>query len=322
MKQILGAHMSISGGFYRAVESARTAGCQCVQIFTKNSNQWKGKALTPKDTELFKEARERCGISHPIAHDSYLINLGAPADELWFKSIAAFEDELLRANALDIPFVVTHPGSFTTSSPQAGLDRIAEGLRRVLEHTAGIRTRCLLENTAGQGTNLGFELEQIAQIIEAVEGRMPAEGVGDDFRLGVCFDTCHAFAAGYDFSTEETYSGMMKHFDLILGLNRFRAFHLNDAMKDRGSRVDRHAHIGCGKIPIDAFRFLLNDARFEGVPKYLETPKGMKVDEQTGEEEDWDVVNLRTLRSLLFGAVKSVDSETGAADAGLRKETE
>ncbi|MBQ4143221.1 MAG: deoxyribonuclease IV [Thermoguttaceae bacterium] len=298
-KSILGAHMSISGGLYRAVEAAEAAGCQCVQIFTKNSNQWKGKALTPKDVELFREAQERCGISHPISHDSYLINLGSPSDELWLKSIAAFEDELLRANELGIPFVVTHPGSYTTSTPQEGLDRIAEGLRRVLEHTDGIQTRCLLENTAGQGTNLGFELEHIAQIIESVEGRKPAEASGDDFRLGVCFDTCHAFAAGYDFSTPEKYAEMTSHFDEIVGLVRFRAFHINDAMKDLGSRVDRHAHIGEGKIPLESFRLLLSDPRFEDVPKYLETPKGTKKNEETGLEEDRDVVNLRTLRSLI-----------------------
>lgn len=298
MNCILGAHMSISGGLYRAVESAQAVGCQCVQIFTKNSNQWKGKALTSKDAELFKEAQARCGISHPIAHDSYLINLGAPSDELWLKSVAAFEDELLRANELGIPFVVTHPGSYTTSTPQEGLDRIVEGLKRVLEHTSGIQTRCLLENTAGQGTNLGFELEHLAFIMEGVEGRKPTAADGEDFQLGVCFDTCHGFAAGYDFSTPETYAEMMTHFDSILGLNRFRAFHLNDATKERGSRVDRHAHIGHGKIPLEAFRLLLNDSRFEAVPKYLETPKGT-VTNENGEEEDWDVVNLRTLRSLL-----------------------
>lgn len=299
VQAILGAHMSISGGLYRAVESAQAAGCQCVQIFTKNSNQWKGKALTQKDIDLFKEAQERCGISHPISHDSYLINLGAPADELWLKSIAAFEDELLRAEALGIPFVVTHPGSYTTSSPQEGLDRIAEGLIRVLEHTEGIKTRCLLENTAGQGTNLGFELEHLAFIMERVEGRKPTESSGDDFRLGVCFDTCHAFAAGYDFSTPEKYTEMTAHFDSIIGLHRFRAFHINDAMKDLGSRVDRHAHIGCGKIPVESFRLLLSDPRFENVPKYLETPKGTLKDEENGTEEDWDIVNLRTLRGLL-----------------------
>lgn len=299
VQAILGAHMSISGGLYRAVESAQAAGCQCVQIFTKNSNQWKGKALTQKDIDLFKEAQERCGISHPISHDSYLINLGAPADELWLKSIAAFEDELLRAEALGIPFVVTHPGSYTTSSPQEGLERIAEGLIRVLEHTEGIKTRCLLENTAGQGTNLGFELEHLAFIMERVEGRKPTETSGDDFRLGVCFDTCHAFAAGYDFSTPEKYTEMTAHFDSIIGLHRFRAFHINDAMKDLGSRVDRHAHIGYGKIPVESFRLLLSDPRFENVPKYLETPKGTWKDEENGTEEDWDIVNLRTLRGLL-----------------------
>lgn len=297
-KSILGAHMSISGGLHRAVEAAQAIGFDCVQIFSKNSNQWKGKALTEKDVELFKESLDRCGISHPIVHDSYLINLGAPADELWLKSIAAFEDELLRAEALGIPFVVTHPGSYTTSTPHEGIDRIAEGLKTVLEHTAGIQTRCLLENTAGQGSNLGFELEQIAEIIEKVEGRKPTEAVGDEFRVGVCFDTCHAFAAGYDFSTPKKYAEMTAHFDEIIGLNRFRAFHINDATKECGSHVDRHAHIGFGKIPLESFRLLLNDPRFAGVPKYLETPKGMKKDEETGAEEDWDAVNLRILREM------------------------
>ncbi len=299
MNTILGAHMSISGGIYKAVESAQAVGCQCVQIFTKNSNQWRGKTLTQKDIDLFQDALGRCGISHPISHDSYLINLGAPADELWEKSIAAFEDELIRADTLGIPYVVTHPGSYTTSSPQAGLDRIVEGLKRVLEHTDGIKTRCLLENTAGQGTNLGFELEHLAYIMENVEGVKPTATAGDDFRLGVCFDTCHAFAAGYDFTTEEKYADMMAHFSEIIGLHRFRAFHINDATKGLGSRVDRHAHIGYGKIGLEAFRILLNDARFTDVPKYLETPKGTQKNEETDAEEDWDIVNLRTLRGLI-----------------------
>ncbi len=294
---LLGAHMSISGGLFKAVESAQSVGCQCVQIFSKNSNQWKSKPLTEKDVELFREALDRCGISHPIVHDSYLINLGAPADELWLKSIAAFEDELLRAEALGIPYVVTHPGSFTTSTPQEGLDRIAEGLKIVLKHTEGIKTRCLLENTAGQGTNLGFQLEHLAYIMQSVEGENPAKNQ-NDFHIGVCFDTCHGFAAGYDFTTQEKYTEMMTHFDAIVGLNRFRAFHLNDATKDLASRVDRHAQIGKGKIPLEAFGFLLNDPRFFEIPMYLETPKGTFTDEN-GAEQDWDVVNLRTLRSLV-----------------------
>ncbi|MDO4571346.1 MAG: deoxyribonuclease IV [Planctomycetia bacterium] len=285
---ILGAHESISGGLYRAVETAAALGCQCVQIFTKNSNQWNAKPLSKKDIDLFHGAREKLGIQYVLVHDSYLINLGSPDDALWSRSIQAFEHELLRANELDLPYVVMHPGSYTTSSESEGLARIAEGLNVILKKVAGIKTIPLLENTAGQGTNLGWKLDHLASIIEHV-----SEG-----ELGVCFDTCHAFAAGYDFSTPEKYEALWAEFDAKIGLSRLRAFHLNDATKDLGSRIDRHAHIGCGKIPLDSFRLLLNDAKFRPIPMYLETPKGTTTNEK-GEEEDWDIVNLRVLRSLV-----------------------
>lgn len=292
---LLGAHESISGGLFKAVEAAAAVGCDCVQIFTKNSNQWKGKALAEKEIRAFTEALEKWNISHPIAHDSYLINLGSPDDVLWNRSVAAFEEEMLRAEALGIPYVVMHPGSYTTSSESAGLERIVEGLRRVLEHTEGIQTRCLLENTAGQGTNLGWKFEHLATIIEGVEGK-PKKGRKPI--LGVCFDTCHAFAAGYDFTTEEKYRKVFEEFDNLIGLDRLCAFHLNDATKECGSHIDRHAHIGYGKIGTAPFGFLLNDVRFKPIPMYLETPKGICATEQG--EEDWDIVNLRTLRGLAF----------------------
>ncbi|MDO4584981.1 MAG: deoxyribonuclease IV [Planctomycetia bacterium] len=287
----LGVHESISGGLHKAVEAAAAVGCDCVQIFTKNSNQWKGKALTDKEIDQFQAALEKWNISHPISHDSYLINLGSPDDILWNRSVAAMEEEMLRAEALGIPYVVMHPGSYTTSSENEGLERIIEGLQRVLEHTAGIQTRCLLENTAGQGTNLGWKFEHLATIIQGVEG------VVKEAKLGVCFDTCHAFAAGYDFTTAEKYQDVFQKFHKIIGLERIRAFHLNDATKECGSRIDRHAHIGHGKIGTVPFGFFLNDVHFQSIPMYLETPKGFC--ETENGEEDWDVVNLRTLRELI-----------------------
>ncbi|MDO4575094.1 MAG: deoxyribonuclease IV [Planctomycetia bacterium] len=286
---LLGAHESISGGLHKAVEAAAAVGCDCVQLFTKNSNQWGAKPLAPAEIDAFRESLERCGISHPIAHDSYLINLGSPDDALWNKSIAALEHEITRADALGIPWVVMHPGSYTTSSEQAGLDRIIEGLSRVREHTQGIQTRCLLETTAGQGTNLGWKFEHLAEILR---------GVHDD-SLGVCFDTCHVLAAGYDFRTPTGYANVLEEFDRVIGLSRLRAFHLNDSVKDLASHVDRHAPIGYGKIGAEPFGFFLNDPRFRQIPMYLETPKGTRPAENGHPEEDWDVVNLRTLRELI-----------------------
>lgn len=281
---LLGAHMSIAGGYYRAVEAARRTGCNCVQLFTKNNNQWRGKEISDDEAAAFAAALVRLNISHPISHDSYLINLAAPDDELWRKSIEAFIVELRRADRLGIPYVVTHPGAFTTSSESAGLRRIVAALDEIHDRTADVRAVCLLENTAGQGSCLGHRFEHLGDVIAGV--RRPE-------RLGVCIDTCHAFAAGYPLQTPAEYGDTFAQLERSVGLGRVRAFHLNDSKKPLGSRVDRHEHIGRGKLGLEPFRHLLNDPRFRHVPMYLETPK------ETVDGEEMDVVNLRTLRGLV-----------------------
>lgn len=279
----LGAHMSIAGGCHKAVEAAHAVGCDCVQLFTKNNNQWAAKPLTDKDASAFQAALAERGISHPISHNSYLINLASPDDELWKKSIDAMVVELLRAEQLGIPFVVAHPGAFTTSSEEAGLKRVAAGLDEVHRQAPGVAAQVLLETTAGQGSNLGWRFEHLAEIVA---------GAADPDRLGVCFDTCHVFAAGYPMGSPKDYKATMKALDQTVGVALVRAFHLNDSVKPLGSRVDRHAAIGEGEMGPEPFRLLLGDRRFLKTPMYLETPKGDR------DGEDLDVVNLRTLRRL------------------------
>ncbi len=281
---ILGSHMSIAGGYYKSVEAASKAGCNCVQLFTKNNNQWRAKEITEAEAVPFRESLKSLGITHPISHDSYLINMASPDPELWQKSIDAFVVELQRAEQLGIPYVVAHPGAFTTSSEEAGLKRIAQALDEVHGQLPGCQAKCLLETTAGQGSNLGAKFEHLATIIDLVK---------DPDRVGVCVDTCHIFAAGYPLDTLKNYKATMKELDLIVGIDRVKAFHLNDSLKELGSHVDRHAHIGRGKMGLEPFRNLMNDKRFNKVPMYLETAKG----EEDG--EDLDVINLRTLRGLI-----------------------
>ena len=278
--------MSIAGGYHKAVEAAQKAGCDCVQLFTKNNNQWRAKPITDHDVEKFRNALGELGISHPISHDSYLINMASPDDELWKKSIDAFIIELQRAELLGIPYVVAHPGAFTTSSEEKGLKRIAKALNEVHKQTKGCQAQCLLETTAGQGSNLGWQFEHLAAIIEKVR---------DPDRLGVCFDTCHVFAAGYPMDTEKNYKSTMRKLNQTVGVKLVKAFHLNDSVKPLGSRVDRHAAIGRGEMGLEPFRFLLNDRRFRKVPMYLETPKG------TEKGKDLDVINLISLRKLVAG---------------------
>jgi deoxyribonuclease IV len=282
---ILGAHMSIAGGYYKSVEAARKAGCDCVQLFTKNNNQWRAKDISVDDAARFKAALGEHGVAHPISHDSYLINLASPDPELWKKSIDAFIVELFRADQLGIPYVVTHPGAFTTSSEARGIKRVAKALNEVHKQTRGVGAMCLLETTAGQGTCLGAKFDHLAAIID---------GTRDPDRLGVCVDTCHIFAAGYPLDTPKNYKATIKELDLVVGIDKVKAFHLNDSLKELGSHVDRHAHIGRGKMGLAPFRNLLNDRRFAKVPMYLETNKG----EEDG--EDLDVINLRTLRGLIL----------------------
>jgi len=279
-----GVHQSISAGFDAAVFDAATNGFYCIQIFSANSSRWKNRPISPQAAARFKDASARTGLIMPLIHDSYLINLASPDQELLDKSIESFTDELVRADALGIKNIVMHPGAAKDDSRENGLERVAKSLDQIFEATPNIQTTVLLETTAGQGTYLGSSFEELEAIIEASSHKE---------RLGVCFDTCHAFAAGYEFRTRETYDALFEQFDKIIGLERLRAFHLNDSVKGLGLRVDRHAHIGCGELGLEPFRMIVNDERFFEIPMYLETPKG-----ESEKGEDWDVVNLRTLKSL------------------------
>jgi deoxyribonuclease-4 len=276
--------MSIAGGYYKAVELAHAAGCDCVQLFSKNNNQWRAKEISDDDAARFRGAIEATGVTHPLIHDSYLINLASPDDELWHKSIEAFRIELLRAEKLGVPYVVTHPGAFTSSSEAAGIQRVIEALDLVHRQTDGIRAQALLENTAGQGSCLGWKFEHLAAMIS---------GVKRPELVGVCIDTCHTLAGGYPLQTAEEYAATIGELDRVIGLAKVKAFHVNDSKQGLGSRVDRHEHIGRGKLGLEAFRHLVNDPRFASTPMYLETAK----EQEDGEE--MDVVNLRTLRGLI-----------------------
>ncbi len=278
--------MSIAGGYHRAVERAAACGCDCVQLFTKNNSQWRARPIMPEEAQRFRIAVGQLGISHPIAHDSYLINLASPDKTIWRKSVDAFIIELRRAETLGIGYLVTHPGAYTTSTERAGLRRVVQALDEVHRQTRELRARCLLETTAGQGTSLGWRFEQLAAILDRVK---------DPERLAVCFDTCHVFAAGYPMGSEKEYGATMKALDAAVGLTRIKAFHLNDSRRGLGSRVDRHAHIGRGEMGLEPFRRLLADRRFRRIPMFLETPKG----KQNG--VDWDAINLRVLRGLTGG---------------------
>jgi deoxyribonuclease-4 len=276
--------MSIAGGYYKAVEAASAAGCDCVQLFTKNNNQWRAKPVTEDEAILFRSKLKELNITNPVSHASYLINLASPNEELRQKSIDAMLVELQRAEQLGIPFVIVHPGSCTTSDENSGIKAICRSLDRIYQSIEGMDVKLLLENTAGQGSNLGWRFEQLQAMIE---GTRFSTGVG------VCFDTCHAFSAGYELGNVEGYSATFDELQRRVGLNRIKAFHLNDSKQPRGARKDRHEHIGRGEMGLEPFRNLLNDERFVNVPMYLETEKGREGG------RDLDVINLETLRSLL-----------------------
>lgn len=281
---LLGSHLSIAGGYHKAALAATALGMDTVQIFTKNNNQWRGKPLTDSECRQFQEALKAGNLHLPCAHNSYLINLASPNDELWNKSIDAMTVEVERADALGLVGLVAHPGSYVESSEEAGLKRIIEGLDVVHDRTKGARVKILVEATAGQGTNLGHRFEHLAAILE---------GVKDSERLAVCLDTCHVFAAGYPLKTRGEYEATFQEFDDLIGVERVRAFHLNDSKKPQGSRVDRHEHLGEGAIGIEPFGWLMNDPRFAELPMFLETAK----EERDG--EPMDAVNLRRLRELM-----------------------
>lgn len=300
---LLGSHLSIAGGYHKAVRAAAGYGMDTVQIFTKNNNQWRAKPLADHEVREFKFALQESGIRLPVAHDSYLINLASPADELWAKSCDAFQVELERAEALGLAGVVMHPGSHVESTPEEGLSRIVAALDEIHHRTQGISTGTWLEVTAGQGTNLGHRFEQLESIISRVKSPE---------RLGICLDTCHLFAAGYGLRTRAEYDETMQQLDEHIGLKQVRAIHLNDSKKPQGSRVDRHEHIGEGCLGLEPFRFFLNDPRFDGLPMFLETKKEVR------DGEDMDTVNLRILRSLREPVVTKAAPKAGG---GRRRKT-
>ncbi len=263
---MLGGHVSITGGVFNAPERARAIGCDCMQIFSKNQMQWRSKPLTPEDAAAFRRKVDEHGIREPVIHDSYLINLASPDKDLLEKSREAFRDELVRADALGVRYVVFHPGAHMGSGEQTGLRRIAESVSWALKEAGG-RAMAVLEITAGQGTVLGSSFEQLGRIIDMVE---------DQKRAGICFDTCHAYAAGYDVRTKAGYEATMRSMDESVGLDRLKAMHLNDSKGKQGSHLDRHDNIGKGFIGKEGFANVMNDERLGGIPMLLETPGGEK----------------------------------------------
>ncbi len=280
---LLGAHMSISGGVDKAILEGGKANCDVIQIFTKSSRQWIAHPYSRDEIQQFAHNQKETGITTVIAHDSYLLNFGSPDKNLRRKSIAAFIDEMERCEVLSIPFLIAHPGAHTGAGEQQGIDSIARSLDEIHKACPGYRVQVTLEITAGQGTTLGFRFDQIRSIIDTTK---------ESERVRVCFDTQHAFAAGYDIRTKEGYERTFTEFDEKIGLKLLAAFHINDSKKEFHSRVDRHEHIGKGHIGIEAFRLLMNDQRFWGLPMCLETPKGPDL------KEDRD--NLKLLRSLIL----------------------
>jgi deoxyribonuclease-4 len=281
----LGAHLSIAGGLWRALERGRALDCDAVQIFLKNQRQWAAPPLEEAEVRAFRAARRTTGIGPVFAHASYLVNLAAPAAPAWRRAVDAFTDELERAEALGLDFVVIHPGSPLEPDRRAGLERVVAALDEVTRRTAGARVRIALENTAGAGHALGRTFAELGAMVR---------GAARPERLGVCVDTCHLWAAGYDVRTAAGWEQAVAECAAQVGLERVLAFHVNDARAARGSGLDRHEHIGRGHLGLGTFRRLVNDPRFEGVPKVLETPKEP--------EPLADRRNLACLRRLLRSA--------------------
>lgn len=260
----VGAHVSVTGGVSNAPLEAAGIGAKAFALFTRNPSRWQSKAITEKEAQLFRERCEEFGYSSDVIlpHDSFLINLGSPDSEALDKSRKAFLDELRRCEQLGLSMLNFHPGSHLNRiSAEESLDTIAESINRALDITAGVKA--VIENTAGQGSNLGYSFEQIAHIIDRVE---------DKSRVGVCIDTCHAYSAGYDLLSPDGYEKTWTDFDAIIGLKYLSAMHINDTKRELGSRIDRHESIGKGKLGLEAFRLIMNDPRLNGIPLILETP--------------------------------------------------
>jgi deoxyribonuclease-4 len=292
---LIGAHQSIAGGTPRAVERGIAAGCRVVQIFVKNNSRWVGKTIEESEAREFRAAARRAGFAHIAAHTSYLINLASPSAELRRQSVAALADEILRCQALGIRDLVLHPGAHSGEGESAGVARVAASLDEAFRRTEATRVRVLLETAAGQGSCVGHRFEHLRDILGAV--RSPR-------RVAVCLDTCHVHAAGYDLTTQQGYARTIEAFDRVVGLSRLHAIHVNDSKKPRGSRVDRHEHIGKGAIGRRGFRNLMTDRRLAAIPKFLETPKD--------ETLEADRRNLATLRRL------AADSPPGRKSGPVR----
>jgi deoxyribonuclease-4 len=293
--------MSVAGGVSKAVDRAVVHGCEALQIFTKNASQWRAKPLDPGEVRLFRERIEQTGITPVVSHASYLINLATTFPVLREQSLAAFVDEIDRAEALGLLGVVIHPGTCTAGSDDDALRLIADAIRVVFKARPRAQTMVLLEHTAGQGRTLGYRFEHLAAIIRHLRGSR---------RVGVCLDTCHLVASGYDITSEAGYRDTFEQFDRLVGLDRLMGFHGNDSKRPCGSRVDRHEHIGEGCIGLEPFRRLLHDPRFAGLPILIETEK-LKGAEKKGVvvEDPLDMKNLGTLRRLRGAAL----SRCGAA---------
>ena len=289
----IGAQMSIAGGVSKAVDRAVAHGCEALQIFTKNANQWRGKPLDPAEVRRFRERIAQTGIAPVVSHASYLINLATTFPVLREQSIAAFVDEIDRAEALGLLGVVIHPGTCTAGPDDQALRLIADAIRVAFKARPRGKTMVLLEHTAGQGRTLGHRFEHLGTIIRHLRGSK---------RVGVCLDTCHLVASGYDITTDSGYRDTFDQFDRLVGLERLKAFHGNDSKRPCGSRVDRHEHIGQGCIGLEPFRRLLHDERFAGLPILLETEKTPGAEKKGAIAVDpLDVRNLETLRRLRTG---------------------
>ena len=284
VKQKFGVHASIAGGLHNALIAGNALGCDCLQIFVKNQRQWEAPPLTDAQIEMWQHTWRENPCSPVVAHGTYLVNLASGDRVIRRRSIKEFAQGVQRCAALSVSGLITHPGSHNGDGEAKGIARVIAALREILERTAACPTTVLLEVTAGQGSCLGYRFEHLAEMIE---------GAGGGDRLGVCLDTCHLHAAGYDLANEEGYGRMVGDLLRNVRIEQVRCIHVNDSVKGAGSRVDRHAHIGQGTIGREGFRRLLRDERFVGLPMILETPK-----EVEGDDRDYDVVNLAVLRGL------------------------
>lgn len=279
---IFGAHESIAGGVYKAIERGKQATCDTIQIFNKNNNSWKAAVLKPDDIDKYFKLIDELGVTVATSHTSYLINIASPDKALFEKSINSLAEEMERCNTLKIPNLILHPGSHVGSGEKAGIKKVGIAINKLFKKLKNNKCTLLLECTAGQGTNLGYKFEQLAEMIDLTENKD---------HIGVCIDTCHIFSAGYPLIDPKDYKNTMKSFDNIIGLERLKIIHMNDSKKPFGEKKDRHEHIGKGFIGLEGFRNIVNDSRLKNIPLILETPKGDDLKE--------DIKNLKILRGLV-----------------------